>query len=139
MYIRLDVFADMLDIKPAELLQAARTTGHLAGIPLPFHRQVRGAMVMFRQDQATSFINKWQRRPSVTPPPVSGGPLIPLEVFARKAGIVPLALWQAVRCRKFIKGVPVPSPIKSYENHLMFEPDSVRIFISEYRKIMIKK
>lgn len=55
MYIRLDLFADMLRIRPGDLLQAVRTDGMLAGLHLPQRRQVRGAAVMFLQEEAIAF------------------------------------------------------------------------------------
>lgn len=42
MYIRLDVFASLLRVRPGELLHAARTGGMFDGIQLPPSRQVRG-------------------------------------------------------------------------------------------------
>lgn len=65
MYIRLDVFAGLLRVRPGELLHAVRTTGELDGMPLPARRQVRGAALMFYHAEATEFAARWHSgRPS---------------------------------------------------------------------------
>lgn len=134
MYIRLDVFADLLRVPPGELLHAVRTTGELDGMLLPARRQVRGAALMFDQAEATAFAARWLAREPVDHPAPSGEPLIPLDAFAREAGIAPLALWQAVSRRKRLRGITLPVPVRS-EGQLLFEPAAVSRFVSALRRV----
>lgn len=58
---------------------------------------------------------------------------MPLDAFAKKAGIAPLALWQAVSRRKRLGGITLPVPVRS-EEQLMFEPAAVHRFVSALRQ-----
>ncbi|PJZ04088.1 hypothetical protein PRCB_17565 [Pantoea rodasii] len=138
MYIRLDLFADMLIILPRELLQATRADGMLGGFSLPRCHQVRGAAVMFLQDEALSFLNQWQTRASLSAPD-SDEPLISLDAFARQAGIAPLALWQAASAGKTLRGIALPVAVKSYGSQLMFSSMAVEMFTVEYKLSLLKK
>lgn len=139
MYIRLDLFAEMLGIRPGDLLQATCTDGMLAGFNLPRRRQVRGATVMFLQDEAAAFLKQWQMRSSEPPVPDAGEPLMSLEAFARHAGIAPLALWQAASSGKLLRGIALPLAVKSYGSQLMFSAAAVELFTAEYRRCLSKK
>lgn len=134
MYIRLDVFASLLRVRPGELLHAVRTTGELDGLLLPARRQVRGAALMFDHAEATAFAARWHGREPADHPTPSGEPLIPLDAFAREAGIAPLALWQAVSRRKRLRGITLPVPVRS-EGQLLFEPAAVSRFVSALRRV----
>ncbi|MDE8559419.1 hypothetical protein [Pantoea vagans] len=139
MYIRLDLFAEMLGIRPGELLQATRTGGVLAGFNLPRRRQVRGAAVMFLQDEAIAFLKQWQTRSSAPSAPDADVPLVSLDAFARQAGIAPLALWQAASAGKPLRGIALPVAVKSYGSQLMFSAAAVELFTAEYRRRLSKK
>lgn len=139
MYIRLDLFADMLGIRPGDILRATRTDGMLAGLPLPRRRQVRGAAVMFLQDEAIAFSKQWQTRSSEPSPPDAGEPLVSLDAFARKSGIAPLALWQAASTGKPLRGIALPVAVKAYGSQLMFSASAVELFTAEYRRFLSKK
>ena len=139
MYIRLDLFADMLGILPGDLLRATRTNGMLAGLPLPRRREVRGAAVMFLQDEAIAFSKQWQKRSPEPSPPNPGEPLVSLDMFARKSGIAPLALWQAASTGKPIRGIVLPVAVKAYGSQLMFSASAVELFITEHRIFSAKK
>jgi hypothetical protein len=139
MYIRLDLFAELLGIRPGNLLQAIRTDGILAGINLPRSRQVRGADAMFLKDEAFAFLKEWQMRLSEPPVPDAGEPLISLEAFARQAGIAPLALWQAASAGKPLRGITLPVAVKSYGSQLMFSAAAAELFTAEYRRFLLKK
>lgn len=67
MYIRLDRFADMLGIRPCELLQAVRSKEMLEGIPIPQSHQVRGATMMFPEGEVNTLEKKWQMRSPALP------------------------------------------------------------------------
>lgn len=134
MYIRLDVFAEMLGIKPGELRYTMRTGRELDGLNLPPYRQVKGATVMFEYNDALAFLEKWHARTEPLPPSLSDNSLIPLEVFADKVNIPRLALWQAVCRGKRLNGVLLPVAAKSDNGALMFDPDSVEQFVSKYRR-----
>ena len=139
MYIRLDVFADMLGLRPGDLLHALRSTGQLDGLPLPARRQVRGAAVMFDQSEAIAFSHRWHARKPEPPAPSSGEPLMSVDAFAEQAGIAPLALWQAATTGKTLKGIPVPVAVKSCNGRLMFEPAAVAQFLQRYRAAAVRQ
>jgi len=134
MYMRLDVLAGLLRVRPGELLHAVRTTGELDGMLLPARRQVRGAALMFDHAEATAFAARWHAREPADYPVSSGEPLIPLDAFARAAGIAPQALWQAVSRRKRLRGITLPVPVRS-EGQLLFEPAAVSRFVSALRRV----
>lgn len=134
MYIRLDVFASLLRVRPGELLHAVRTGGTLDGMTLPARRQVRGAAVMFDQGEATAFAERWHAREPDAAPVADGKDLIPLDVFARRAGLPPLALFQAVSAGKRLRGLSVPVPLND-DGRLLFEPASVDRFVAEYSRL----
>lgn len=138
MYIRLNVFAGLLRVRPGELLHAVRTSGTLDGMPLPARHQVRGAAVMFDQAEATEFAGCWHARAPEAAPAVSGENLVPLDVFARQADIPPLVLWQAVSSGKRISVIRVPVALKA-EGQLLFEPEAVERFVTEYCNLHAKK
>lgn len=133
MYIRLDVFASLLRVRPGELLHAARTGGMFDGVQLPPSRQIRGATLMFDQAEAISFAERWHARLPDSAAVPSDEPLMPLDAFAKKAGIAPLALWQAVSRRKRLGGITLPVPVRS-EGQLLFEPAAVHRFVSALRQ-----
>ncbi len=139
MYIRLDLFAEMLGIRPGDLLQATRTDGMLAGFTLPRRRQVRGAAVMFLQEEAVAFLKQWQTRSSAPSVPDADEPLVSLDAFARQAGIAPLALWQAASAGKPLRGIALPVAVKSYGSQLMFSAAAVELFIASYQRCLSKK
>lgn len=89
MYIHLDVFAGMLNVRQRELLHAVRSTGELEGLLLPARHQVRGAAVMFDQTEAVEFAARWHAREPEAASPASGENLVPLEAFARRLDIPP--------------------------------------------------
>ncbi|WP_342656098.1 hypothetical protein GKC68_00475 (plasmid) [Pantoea sp. RSPAM1] len=138
MYIRLDLFADMLRIRPGDLLQAVRTDGMLAGLHLPQRRQVRGAAVMFLQEEAIAFAKQWQRRSTEPPAPNADEPLVSLDEFARQAGIAPLALWQAASTGKSVKGMTLPVAVKAYGSQLMFSAKEAGLFAEAYKQRLAK-
>ncbi|QAB32631.1 hypothetical protein [Pantoea ananatis] len=141
MYIRLDLFADMLRIRPGDLLQAVRTDGMLAGLPLPRRRQVRGAAVMFLQEEAIAFARQWQTRlsaPSVPSAPEAGESLVSLDAFARQAGIAPLALWLAASAGKPLRGMVLPVAVKAYGSQLMFSAREAGLFAEAYKNRLTK-
>lgn len=138
MYIRLDVFAGLLRVRPGELLHAVRTSGTLDGMPLPARHQVRGAAVMFDQAEASEFAERWHARAPEVAPTVPGESLVPLDVFARQADIPPLVLWQAVSIGKRISGIRVPVALKA-GGQLLFEPEAVERFVTEYHNLHAKK
>lgn len=129
MYIRLDVFAGLLNIRPGELLHAVRT----GGLQLPPARTVRGAALMFDQAQATAFAATWHARMPEAEPAASGDPLIPLDALARQEDIPPLVLWQAVSRGKRLRGVTLPVAIRE-GRQMLFEPAAVARFVTEYRR-----
>lgn len=135
MYMRLDVFADLLRVRSAELLHAVRTSGELDGMMLPARRQVRGAAIMFSQAEAVDFATRWHCRKPDSPLASSGAPLMTLDAFAKQAGIAPLALWQAVCNSKRLRGITLPVPVRS-EGQLLFEPAAVSRFVSALRCVM---
>lgn len=137
MYIRLEVFASLLRVRPGELLHAARTSGALDGMPLPARHQVRGAAVMFDQAEATAFATRWHAREPEAAPAAPGENLIPLDDFARRAGIPPLVLWQAVSGGKRLRGLRAPVALKA-GGQLLFEPEAVEKFVTEYRNPLRK-
>lgn len=138
MYIRLDFFADMLRIRPGDLLQAVRTDGMLAGLHLPQRRQVRGAAVMFLQEEAIAFAEQWQTRSTEPPAPNADEPLVSLDTFARQAGIAPLALWQAASTGKSVKGMTLPVAVKAYGSQLMFSAKEAGLFAEAYKQRLAK-
>lgn len=103
MLIRLDVFAEMLNIRPGELQHAASTDGELDGLALPAHRRIRGAMMMFDQTEAAAFAQLWHTRSpglyQVRSPPLVAPetPPVTLREFAMLCGLPPLALFQAIK------------------------------------------
>lgn len=132
MYIRLDVFASLLRVRPGVLLHAARTNGMLDGIQLPASRQVRGATLMFDQAEATGFAARWHARVPDLPAAPSDEPLIPLDAFAKEAGIAPLALWQAVNRSDRLHGIRLPLAVRT-QGQLMFASSAVKKFVADYR------
>lgn len=138
MYIRLDVFAGLLRVRPGELLHAVRTSGTLDGMSLPARHQVRGAAIMFDQAEATEFASRWHAREPGPAPSASGENLIPLDDFARRAGIPPLVLWQAVSGGKRLRGLSIPVALKE-GGQLMFEPAAVEKFVTSYHNLQAKK
>ncbi|MEN4664596.1 hypothetical protein [Pantoea agglomerans] len=136
MYMRLDMFAALLGIRPGVLLHAARTDGLLGGMTLPARRQVRGAAVMFNHEEAISFAKRWQTQETESLPASSGQPLITLGLAAEKAGIAPLELWQAVQTGKKLQGVTPPPAEKSSNGQLLFEPAAVTQFALRYRSML---
>lgn len=138
MYMRLDVFAELLGVLPGELLHAARTGGLLDGMTLPRRRQVRGAAVMFDHAEAMAFAASWRARTPEPAPAPSGAPLVALDAAAEEAGIAPLALWQAVKTGKKLRGVAPPAAEKSGHGQLLFEPAAVAQFAQRYRSALKK-
>jgi len=138
MYIRLDVFAGLLNVRPGKLLHAARTNGVLDGMTLPARRQVRGAALMFDQAEATAFAEKWHAREPEAGPAASGAPLMTLNAVAREADIPPLVLWQAANRGKRLRGVALPVAARE-GGQLLFEPAAVAKFVTEYRLLQQKK
>lgn len=136
MYMRLDMFAALLGIRPGELLHAARTDGLLGGMALPARRQVRGAAVMFNHEEAITFAKRWQTREIESSPASSGQPLIALDIAAEEAGIAPLELWQAVQTGKKLQGLMPPPAEKSCNGQLLFDPAAVTQFALRYRSLM---
>jgi len=136
MYMRLDMFAALLGIRPGELLHAVRTDGLLGGMALPARRQVLGATVMFNHEEAIAFAKRWQMQ-EIEPSPVSSGqPLIALEIAAEEAGIAPLELWQAVQNGKKLQGLKPPLAEKSCNGQLLFDPAAVTQFALRYRSVL---
>ncbi|MDI9280103.1 hypothetical protein QMZ65_23065 [Pantoea sp. EABMAA-21] len=138
MYIRLDVFAGLLNVRPGEVLHAARTDGVLDGMTLPARRQVRGAALMFDQAEAVSFAEQWHAREPEAGPEASGAPLMTLNAVAREADIAPLVLWQAASRGKRLRGVALPVAARE-GGQLLFEPAAVTKFVTEYRKLRPEK
>lgn len=136
MFMRLDMFAALLDIRPGELLHAVRTDGLLGGMELPARWQVRGAAVMFNHEEAITFAKRWQTRDIGPSPASSGQPLIALEIAAEEAGIVPLELWQAVQTGKKLQGLTPPPAEKSCNGQLLFDPEAVTQFALHYRNVL---
>lgn len=133
MYIRLDVFAGLLNVRPGELLHAVRTGGTLQGLPLPPARKVRGAALMFDQARAEAFSAMWHAREPEAEPAASGESLIPLDAFALQADIPPLVLWQAASRGKRLRGVTLPVAIRE-GGQLLFDPAAVARFVTEYQR-----
>ncbi|WP_324030846.1 hypothetical protein GC087_25420 (plasmid) [Pantoea sp. JZ2] len=129
----------MLRIRPGDLLQAVRTDGMLDGLPLPHSRQVRGAAVMFLQEEAIAFAEQWQTRSSVPSAPEAGEALVSLDAFARQAGIAPLALWQAVGGGKPLRGLILPVAVKAQGGQLMFSAREAGRFAEAYKQRLTKK
>lgn len=138
MYINLDLFAEMLGVRPGALLQAIRTDGILDGLSLPRRRQVSGTATMFFQDEAIAFLKLWKTRSSKSSPPDAGEPLITLDAFSRKAGVEPQALWRAAGTVNSLRGVALPLAVKSYGSQLMFSAREVEQFIADYGKALTK-
>lgn len=140
MLILLDVFADMLDVEPAELQQAIRGGGEWEGLALPAHQQLLGAMMMFDATEAAAFSRRWHDR--AVPPKIGvireREPPVSLILFATQAKIAPLALYQAVTSGTKLRGIRPPVPI-SYVPPLMFELAAVSHFIEAYRGASEKK
>ncbi len=136
MYMRLDMFAALLGIRPGELLHAVRTDGLLGGMTLPARRQVRGAAVMFNHKEAITFAKRWQTQKTEPSPASSGQPLIALDIAAEEAGIAPLELWQAVQTGKKLQGLTPPPAEKSCNGQLLFDPAAVTQFALRYRSLM---
>ncbi|MBY4841255.1 hypothetical protein [Pantoea sp. DY-5] len=134
MYIRLDVFAGLLNIRPGELLHAVRTGGVMQGLQLPSARKIRGATLMFDQALATAFAAEWHAREPEAEPAASGEPLMTLDAFARQADIPPLVLWQAASRGKRLRGVTLPVAIRE-DGQLLFEPAAVARFVTEYHRL----
>ena len=134
MYMRLNVFADLLRVRSGELLHAMRTTGELDGMMLPARRQVRGAAIMFDQAEATEFAARWHAREPDNHSDSSQEPLVTLNAFAKQAGIAPLALWQAVCSSKRLHGITLPVAVRS-EGKLLFEPAAVIRFVSDLYRV----
>jgi len=136
--ILLDVFADMLDVEPAELQQAIRVGGEWEGLPLPAHQQLLGAMMMFDATEAAAFSRRWHDR--AVPPKIGviREPPVSLILFATQAKIAPLALYQAVTSGTKLRGIRPPVPISSVPP-LMFELAAVKHFIEAYRGASEKK
>lgn len=134
MYIRLDRFADMLCIRPCELLQAVGSKEMLEGIPIPRSHQVRGATMTFLEGEVNTFLKKWQTGCPASPAHESTGPLISLDAFSRMSSIAPLALWQAARSGKPYRRVALPVTLKSHGSHLMFCANSAEVFIAKYKR-----
>ncbi|HBH6890070.1 TPA: hypothetical protein KUM96_004332 [Serratia marcescens] len=63
--------------------------------------------------------------------------LEPVDVFARQADIPPLVLWQAVSSGKRISGIRVPVALKA-AGQLLFEPEAVERFVTEYHNLHAK-
>ena len=131
MYIRLDVFASLLKVRPEELLHASRTRGTLDGMLLPVRHQVHGAAAMFDQTEANEFAVRWHVRVPVKAPTESTGNLVPLDVFARQAGIPPLEIWLAIGRGKRFRGLLIPAAQKK-KGRFFFERESVDNFVAEY-------
>lgn len=137
MLILLDVFAELLGIRPEELLQVAHTGGGLEGLQLPSHQHLLRAAMMFDYAEATEFAHKWHERAIPPPPATSSEPLVLLGVFAEQAGIAPLALYQAVTAGKKLRRLRPPAPV-STGAQLLFEPTSVSRFVQAYRGALKK-
>lgn len=136
MYMRLDMFAGLLGIRPGELLHAVRTDGLLGGMALPARRQVRGAAVMFNHEEAIAFAKSWQTREIEPSLASSGQPLIALEIAAEEAEIAPLELWQAVQNGKKLQGLEPPPAEESCNGQLLFDPAAVTQFALRYRSVL---
>jgi hypothetical protein len=134
MYIRLDVFAGLLKVRPGALLHAVRTTGELEGLLLPARHQVRGAAVMFNQAEAIEFAARWHVRETEAASLAPGENLVPLEAFARRLDIPPQALWLAVSSGRRLRGLRVPAALKKGEQ-LLFEPAAVEKFVTGYHNV----
>lgn len=138
MFMRLDVFAALLGIRPGELLHAARMDGLLGGMALPARRQVRGAAAMFDHAEAMDFVVRWHARVPEQAPVTSGKSLVALDAAAEEAGIAPLTLWQAVKTGKKLRGITPPAADKSCHGQLLFEPAVVAQFAQRYRNALKK-
>lgn len=138
MYIHLDVFAGMLNVRQRELLHAVRSTGELEGLLLPARHQVRGAAVMFDQTEAVEFAARWHAREPEAAPEIFGEHLVPLEAFARRLDIPPLALWLAFSSSRRLRGLRFPAALKK-GNQLFFEQEAVEKFVTGYHNIYANK
>lgn len=138
MFIRLDVFAEMLKTTPDELLHAARSTGELEGLTLPSRTHIRGALMMFDYEEAVKFAARWHARD--LPPARPDGdsfaedlPLVPLTALAEQAGIAPLVLYEAVITGKKLGGIRPPVP-SVHKPRLFFSADAASHFVQRYRE-----
>jgi len=136
MLIPLDVFAEMLEVSPSQLLLATRSRREMEGIQLPRHEALPGAVIMFDETEATVFSRIWHDRIQLQPD-VPEGVSVTLCAFAELAGIAPLVLYQAVTSGRKVKGVRPPSPAATGVQ-LMFEPVAVSRFVGAYRSVMKK-
>lgn len=136
MLIPLDVFAEMLEVSPNELLLATHSRGEIDGIQLPTPHAQPGAVMMFDEAEATAFSHLWHERVQLQPD-VPDGVSMTLCAFAELAGIAPLALYQAVTSGRRVKGVRPPAPTAT-GIQLMFEPAAVSRFVGAYRSVMKK-
>lgn len=136
MFMRLDMFAALLGVRPGELLHAARVDGLFGGMALPARRQVRGAAAMFDHAEATAFAERWHALRSESATATSGQPLVTLNVAAEEAGITPRALGQAVKNGKKLQGITPPPAEKSCHGQLLFDPAAVAQFAQRYRSAL---
>lgn len=131
MKIRLDVFADMLKVRPSVLRNALHAGGVLDGISLPESSQIRGAAEMFDYKEVMAFLDLWKARIRTTPPS-SDQALVSLNDLAAQATLPPLEIYQAVITGRMVKGVRLPVPVKK-SGTLMFEPGDVDEFVANLR------
>lgn len=131
MKIRMDVFADLLKIRPSVLRNAQRSGGTLDGIPLPASTQIRGAAEMYEYADVMAFVDVWKARIR-TVPPSSGQALVSLNDLAAQATLPPLEIYQAVITGRMVKGVKLPVPVRKGST-LMFEPHDVAEFVETLR------
>lgn len=132
MSMRLAAFADLLRVKPSELLHALHTDGTLDGMTLPAALQVKGAALMFASAEAKKFAAAWHERSKETSGDVTAGPLMSLSEIARGAGIAPLALWLAISQGKRLCGIRPPPAVKRGKQ-MLFCPVAAAEFIRKYR------
>lgn len=132
------MFAGLLRVRTGELLHAVRTTGVLDGMRLPARHQVCGAAVMFNQVEAAEFAASWHAREPEAAPEIFDEHLVPLDVFAHRVDIPPLALWLPVSSGRHLRGLRIPAALKT-GGLLLFEPAAVEKFVTEYHNIHVNR
>jgi hypothetical protein len=135
MFMRLNMFAILLDVNTNDLLEATFTDGLLEGYELPVHHQILGGAVMYDFEEAIAFAKHWHAREKGLNPAVPHEVLLSLGAVAELAGISPMVLWQAVYSGRIIKGVTIPAAVKSHSGQFMFEASAAESFAQAYRKV----